>query len=89
MKELLLRQAELNAVLDLNKNETQVVPRGEQDSVRLKSSRLRQFRPEYSLLESSRIPSGDESLKACRGISGPRAAPLKLKPNDVPNHSFV
>jgi hypothetical protein len=87
MKELLLRQAELNAVLDLNKNETQVVPRGEQDSVRLKSSRPRQ--PEYSLLESSRIPSGDESLKACRGISGPRAAPLKLKPNDVPNHSFV
>jgi hypothetical protein len=56
MKELLLRQAELNAALDLNKNETQVVPRGEQDSVRLKSSRLRQFRPAYSLLESSRIP---------------------------------
>jgi hypothetical protein len=56
MKELLLRQAELNAALDLDKNETQVVPRGEQDSVRLKSSRLRQFRPKYSLLESSRIP---------------------------------
>ena len=56
MKELLLRQAELSAALDLNKNGTQVVPRGEQDSVRLKSSRLRQFRPEYSLLESSRIP---------------------------------
>jgi hypothetical protein len=30
-----------------------------------------------------------QSLKAHGGISGPRAAPLKLKPNDVPNHSFV
>jgi hypothetical protein len=56
MKELPPRQAELNAALDPDKNETQVVPRGEQDSVRLKSSRLRQFRSEYSLLESSRIP---------------------------------
>ncbi len=56
MKELLLRQAELDAALDLNKNETQVVPRGEQESVRLKSARVRQFRPEYSLLQSSRIP---------------------------------
>jgi hypothetical protein len=41
MKELPLRQAELNAALDLNKNGTQVVPRVEQGSVRLKSSRLR------------------------------------------------
>jgi hypothetical protein len=41
MQELLLRQAEHNAALDLNKNETQVVPRGEQDSARLKSSRPR------------------------------------------------
>jgi hypothetical protein len=56
MKELLLRQAELNAALDLNKNETQVVPRGERNSARLKSSGLRQFRPDCSLLESSRIP---------------------------------
>ncbi len=53
MKELLLRQAELDSALDLDKNGTQVAPRGEQESVRLKSSRLRQFRPEYSLLESS------------------------------------
>ena len=33
--------------------------------------------------------SGDELFKARRGISGPRAAPLKPNPNDVPNHSFV
>jgi hypothetical protein len=50
MKELLPRQAELNAELDLNDNETQVVPRTEQNRARLKSSRLRQFRPEYFLL---------------------------------------
>jgi hypothetical protein len=56
MKELMQRQAELNAALDLDKNATQVVPRGEQESVWLKSARVRQFRPEYSLLQSSRIP---------------------------------
>ena len=37
MKELLLRQPELDVALDLDKNETQVVPGGEQESVRLKS----------------------------------------------------
>ena len=56
MKELLLLQAALDSGARSQQNETQVAPRGEQDSVRLKSSRLRQFRPEYSLLESSRIP---------------------------------
>lgn len=39
IKELLLRQAELDAALDLDKNETQVVPRGEQGGGRLKSAR--------------------------------------------------